>query len=257
MKTSTLIPLIISSTALITLFAVYFVIFLRIYRDKQRQNILEKQKLLHDYESELLTSRLEIQEQTLNRVSMEIHDGVCQSLGVLSYQLISVGNDLPGGNEKLTDAYNKLTENISQLRTISHTLNKDHVSEIGLIDAIEEELTFQRSVHPVDFSLEITGDGDELPGETELLVFRLIQEAISNAIKHGKANFINIDLNYLADRFELSIKDNGKGFDLSSADKKTGIGILNMKNRVKLMKGNFDIVNYPGNGVEISVTINR
>ena len=78
MTTNPLIPILISSTALITLFAVYFIIFLIVHKNKQRQNIIEKQRLQHQYESQLLNSRLEIQEETLNRVSMEIHDNICQ-----------------------------------------------------------------------------------------------------------------------------------------------------------------------------------
>lgn len=131
MATSLLIPLLISITALIILFAIYFILFLQVYRNKQRQNLLEKQRLEHEYQSQLLNSRLEIQEETLNRVSMEIHDNICQNLGALKHQLSGIMNASETDVVQLTNVSATLSENIDLLRNISHTMNNNHI--IGLI----------------------------------------------------------------------------------------------------------------------------
>ncbi len=255
MTTSPLIPILISSTALITLFAVYFIIFLTVHKNKQRQNAVEKQRLQHQYESQLLNSRLEIQEETLNRVSMEIHDNICQNLGAIKHQLSGIIQNPEPQLSLLGDLSTSLSGSISQLRDVSHILNKNHIHIIGLLTAIEEEINFQRSLHPVTFQLDVQGDNDNLPDNTELLLFRVMQEAISNSIKHGNATAINISINYAPDKFEMNIKDNGSGFDMNHHDASKGIGLLNMRQRIELVKGNISITSAPQQGTEIKISI--
>lgn len=254
MATSLLIPLLISITALIILFAIYFILFLQVYRNKQRQNLLEKQRLEHEYQSQLLNSRLEIQEETLNRVSMEIHDNICQNLGALKHQLSGIMNTSETDVAQLTNVSTTLSENIDLLRNISHTMNNNHISRIGLIDAIEKEIEFQTSIHHVAINLDIRGEEDLLPDEIELLLFRILQEAISNSIKHGKASEIDIAMYYLTGAFKMNIKDNGCGFE-SKEEFSNGIGLLNMRQRIQLINGNIEIVSAPGNGTEIKISI--
>src|ERR1044072_4237249 len=122
MNINPLIPLLISITALVTLFAIYLTIFFIIHKNKQRKNILEKTELKHAYESQLLNSKLEIQEETLNRVSMEIHDNICQSLGALHYQWLAI-HENPAQIGMLKESGEILTTTIDNLRNISHTLN--------------------------------------------------------------------------------------------------------------------------------------
>ena len=255
MNTNLLIPLLVSITALITLFAVYFIIFLIVHKNKQRQNIIEKQRLQHEYESQLLNSRLEIQEESLTRVSMEIHDNICQNLGAIKHRLsATIQNPEPSKN-LLQEISTGLSENISQLRNISHTLNKSHIHIVGLLSAIEEEIKFQESIHPVTFTLDVHGENDYLPGNTELLLFRVMQEATSNSIKHGNASAINISINYAPEKFEMNVKDNGSGFNIDHLDATKGIGLLNMKQRIQLVKGTFHITSTPGQGTEIKTSI--
>jgi signal transduction histidine kinase len=254
MATSLLIPLLISITALIILFAIYFILFLQVYRNKQRQNLLEKQRLEHEYQSQLLNSRLEIQEETLNRVSMEIHDNICQNLGALKHQLSGIMQNPEANVAQLSHVSATLSDNINQLRNISHTMNNNHIHRVGLLDAMEKEIEFQTSIHNVVINLDIKGEEDFLPDETELLLFRIVQEAISNSIKHGKAEEINISMHYLTDAFKMNIQDNGCGFD-SKENFSSGIGLLNMRQRIQLIKGNIDIISAPGNGTEIKISI--
>ena len=256
MTTDPLIPILISSTALITLFAVYFIIFLIVHKNKQRQNIVEKERLKHQYESQLLNSRLEIQEETLNRVSMEIHDNICQELGVVKQQMSKMIHN-PEQIGMLGDVSHSLSESISRLRNVSHALNTDRIQNLGLYAAIEEEIKFQRTIYPLSFQLDVQGENDSLPGNTELFLFRVMQEAISNSIKHGDASAIHIFINYAPEKFEMNIKDNGSGFDTSHQDATKGIGLLNMKQRIQLIKGSLNITSAPQQGTEIKIVINH
>ncbi|MBL7717698.1 MAG: hypothetical protein JNL72_02590 [Flavipsychrobacter sp.] len=255
MKSGTLIPLLISSTVLITLFAVYFILFFITYRNKQRKNLLEKQRLRHEYESELLNSKLEMQEEALNRVSMEIHDSICQNLGAVKHKLLRISETEQTPSPSLAAATELLAENIHQLRNISHSLNTNHIQETGLLCAIEEEINFRRSLHDVIFRLNINGDEKPIHPEAQLLLFRIVQESLSNSIRHGKATEIDINVLSLPTHIEMTIKDNGRGFDTTRLEGKKGIGLSNMKQRVQLMKGTFTLETAPGNGTNIYINI--
>lgn len=216
--------------------------------------MLEKQRLEHEYQSELLNSRLEIQEETLNRISMEIHDNICQNLGAIKHQLAGIMQHPEVNVIQLPSVSATLSDNINLLRNISHTMNNNHIHHIGLFDAIQKEIEFQTSIHNVSIELDITGDEDYLSDEIELLLFRILQEAISNSIKHGKATKIKITMCYLVDAFKMNIQDNGCGFD-SKQESSDGIGLLNMRQRIQLINGNIQIISAPGHGTEIKISI--
>ena len=107
----------------------------------------------------------------------------------------------------------------------------------------------------VDATLTVTGDPYELTGEKKLLLFRIIQEAVGNAIKHGKAQKINITLAYEKGVLGVVIYDNGKGFDTRLLNDSKGLGLHNMQVRARLL-GAIDVVSAPGESTTITLKIN-
>ena len=107
----------------------------------------------------------------------------------------------------------------------------------------------------IDATLTVNGDRYELDSEKKLLLFRIIQEAVGNAIKHGNATKINITLAYKKEVIIVEIHDNGKGFDTRLLDESKGLGLHNIQVRAKLL-GTIEVVSAAGKGTAITLKIN-
>jgi signal transduction histidine kinase len=122
---------------------------------------------------------------------------------------------------------------------------------------LKTEIEYINSVKQVHCRLEISGEPAELSGDRETLLFRIIQEAIGNALKHARATEIIIGLAYEAGRLRASISDNGIGFNTRDINDqtKTGISITNMELRARLLGGNLEILSQPQHGTTISLSL--
>lgn len=219
---------------------------------------MEKKEMQFQYENQLLQTRLEVQEQALNQVSQEIHDNIGQALSVakVNLSLLTSGQ----GNGKTMDILNEsnqiIAKALTDLRNVSHVLNSEYVNRIGLEESIKKELDYLKSYNRIQFELTTNGDSDNVTNEKELLIFRIAQEALANIIKHAHATKIMISLYYQPQQFEMNIQDNGLGINstnLENANK--GIGIINMKQRAKLMKGSLEINSAQAGGTIIKLNI--
>ena len=190
------------------------VIFLIVHKKKRYHDLLEKKQMEAIYQNQLLQSRLEVQEQSFKYFSEEIHDNIGQLLSIVKMQLHNIKSS-SGEQEivdKATTSTDLLGKAINELRNISHTLNSSFVDNVGLEDAIKKDLDYICSAKSLNCHFEKTGEEYELGNERELLIFRIVQEASANAIKHGSPTAINILLNYGAESLTVAVKDNGSGF---------------------------------------------
>jgi signal transduction histidine kinase len=217
---------------------VLFIAFI-IYKYQQRQNHyfqnMEELKIIYDHA--ILESRIEMQEQTFQNISREIHDNIGQKLALAQMQLNTITYNTV---EKTSDQISSVTAIISKifddLRDISRSLSSEIISQNGLIAAIEFELLQINKTANYDFQFNVNGDTSFLKDETELVLLRVIQEALHNVIKHAEASKINITLDYSKEVLKLLVSDNGKGFDCNGINL-VGMGIKNIKKRIKLLKG--------------------
>jgi signal transduction histidine kinase len=241
-------------TLLLTLLAFTLIVSLIIYKRRQQRHITEKLNLQHQFQSELLQSKLEVQEQSFQYFSEEIHDNVGQLLSLIKYQLHKIGRK--GGEpvqQDVAQSQELLGKAITDLRSISHTLNGNFITQAGLRASLEKELTYVCNAKPVQCSLNISGEAYQLPPEKELMIFRIIQESIANALKHAAPTDIQLHLHYAPDSLTIDITDNGTGFD--TAQQSSGIGLSNMHTRTQLIGGTLHLQSSPENGTNIHLTI--
>lgn len=248
----------LGGTLTLMLFAFTLVIFLIVHKKKRYQHLLEKQNMENNYQNQLLMSRMEVQEQSFRHFSEEIHDNIGQLLSIVKMQLFNIRNSSkePDVTAKANEATNILGKAITDLRNISHTLNSSFVTNVGLAAAIEKDLEYIRSAKEVKCKLLKSGEEYDMGNERELLIFRIVQEAISNAVKHGAPTAIDIDLEYKPETLSITIADNGAGFDTNNISK-SGIGLNNMYVRAALLKGKMDITSAAGRGTTIQLNINK
>ena len=246
-----------------TLFIILFVLFVFFYlRVKQRQGemLLKEQKIKSDYEEELLRTQLEIQEQTLKNISQEIHDNVGQVLSLAKLNLnimdIAKTEQLQG---KIDNTLSQVSKAINDLRDLSKSFNTDNIIAIGLVRAIENELEMIKKTDFLKTEFESTGLKRKLEPQKELILFRIVQEALHNIIKHAGAKMIKVSAAYSDKELELLIADDGHGFDLSPLNQEGetgfGLGLRNMQNRAKLIGADFNMNSIAGEGTVVKIVL--
>ena len=204
----------------------------------------------------LLNTQLEIQEQTFQNISQEIHDNIGQTLSFIKLNINMVSAEISEPDkEKLDESKRLLTKVIQDLRDLSKTLNTDLIKEIGLIKAIEQQLEILQKSGVYKTHLLVTGEAFEIPLRFKLVVFRVVQEALNNIVKHSDASSINILVNYQPKKFKIIVNDNGKGFDAKGLEPNRGIGFRNMVNRMKLIKGSVKVDSVEGKGTSIIIEL--
>jgi two-component system NarL family sensor kinase len=245
-------------TLTLFIFAFTLIIFLITHKKKRYEHLLEKQAMENNYQNQLLQSRLEVQEQSFKYFSEEIHDNIGQLLSMVKMQLYNIKNSSgePGIVDKATQSNELLGKAINDLRNISHTLNSTFIDNAGLEAAIRKDLDYICSAKDLHCGLHKTGESYSLGSEQELLVFRIVQEAMANAIKHGAPTVIDVWLHYLPDVLRVEIKDNGKGFDVSKIVN-AGLGLNNMHERARLLNGTIEVNSVVDKGTIITLEIKQ
>jgi two-component system NarL family sensor kinase len=240
--------IIIWGTILLILIIVISIMFLLQYQKKHKK-FIEQQ---NNFQQTLLQSQLEIQEKTLKNISQEIHDNIGQVLSLVKLNLYTM--DIADNDNIITKIENSkelVSKAITDLRDLSHSMNTDYIEEKGLVKAIEYELEMIKRTGSHTIIFEFYGKIIPLPKQKELIVFRIIQEALHNIIKHANAEKIEMTVKYIETNLEISIQDNGKGFDVRNSNKSNlnnGLGISNMLQRAELINGDIKILSSAKSG---------
>lgn len=209
------------------------------------QTELEKQKAINQ-------ATIDSQEQERSEIGKELHDNVNQILTTTKLYL-----DLALTNTELKDdliakSNKNIISVINEIRQLSRSLMDPTLGDLGLLDSINdliENINLTRKLH---VSLAAEEKVETLLSKNyKLTVFRIIQEALNNAIKHAKATGVEIFFNIDAGNIKLVIKDDGIGFDATSV--KLGAGLQNIQNRVYLVNGTYSIQTSPGKGCKITI----
>lgn len=208
---------------------------------------------------------LETQEAERQRIARELHDSTVQSMTSLVHkaELCVRLMDMDQARCKVElRTMSKFTkEIIDDLRDLIYNLRPMSFDDIGIDTAIERNLARLQDGTNTKINYYVQGSNDQMPPVMGLTLLRIIHEACSNAVRHANAKEVNVRFVYLEDHIELSIEDDGDGFDvddLTVGDDRTGFGLPIMKERVFLLSGTMDIHSAPGKGtrIEISVPLN-
>lgn len=251
-----LVTLLVSLTILFFALGVAISVFVALYYKKRNTFLREKSILKAQYEKSILQSQLEIKEHTLNHVSQEIHDNVGQSLSVTKMQLNILEQSEAVYQPALRAAKDSLGKAMKDLRDIAKGLSTDRVEHFSLVENTREELERIRNAHITD--VECTANGAELPldEERKLIVFRMIQECIQNILKHAGASHIAVTFTYNSGSLHIGIRDNGAGFNVEEAIRKSrGLGLHNIIKRSAILGGQTEISSTLNTGTTVNITI--
>ena len=216
-------------------------------------------------QSRFIASQLvAVQEKECKRISMELHDETGQSLTAVSFNLAKMQSQLLSGltteiNESLTET-NLLVDSISeQIHELSIDLRPSILDDLGLVPTIRWHLNKYSKKTGIKAKLELTNLEERLDKNIETTIYRVVQEALNNIIKHAAAKSVTIRLKRRKKLLYVSIEDNGKGFDLQNVLENNiqegKIGLLGMKERVIPFGGSFHVHSTVGKGTKISLEI--
>jgi signal transduction histidine kinase len=250
--------LFIIGTLTLVVFVVFLVLIIIQYRRRQVRHITETLELKHQFQNEVLQTRLEVQEQSFRYFSEEVHDNIAQMLSLVRLKLYkTAGKTEDESIKNSVDTANELLgKTLNDLRNLSHVMNGGLVSKISLRESLEKEIAYVHDTSGTNTVLTVAGHPYEIDAERRLMVFRIVQEAIANALKHGKATRISIGLDYLDDSVTVRITDNGTGFDTKLMTAGKGLGLHNMQVRARML-GGLDIVSSPDKGTTITLKVNN
>jgi signal transduction histidine kinase len=226
------VTLIVIGCGFFLLVAIGIIILILIYQKKQLRFIYEKKELQGQYTEELLKTRLESQEQTLNMVSKEIHDNIGQLLNSAKMLVGVAQRKLTTPEETLQTANETLGQAIQELRTLSKSLSSEWLEQFSFIENLNAEAARINASHSITMSVQHPAELT-LSKDRQLVLFRIVQEAFQNSLKHSEATHIRIHAEQLEEQFIVRVEDDGKGFDLT----KEGFGIANIKHRAALLGG--------------------
>jgi signal transduction histidine kinase len=236
-------------TALIITMVIFIVSIVYLYRKKQQLFGKSLQSLALLHEKEMLDTRLEIQEQTFQHISREIHDNINLSLTLAKLNLNTISCSLGTQAEvKIQNSIELITKSIIELSDISKALNSDLISQQGLVQAISEEIRRIEQSGSFIINYKVEGEPIYLNSQKELIIFRIIQEAFNNIIKHANASQCLLSLNFEKESLIVCIRDNGIGFADSDTISKTNAGMRNMNIRAKMLGGTMTVNSHKGNG---------
>lgn len=209
-------------------------------------------------EERAISAILEGEERERHRIAKELHDGLGQYLSAANMNLETVYEDAGEISEPLSKTFKNglqlLNYAISETRNISQNLLPKAIQDYGLELALEALINQLKGHNNINFYLYQKMDDVEIPDNIQINLYRIAQEAINNAIRHGKPKNINVQNIHSLGEILLTIEDDGRGFDTENVGI-GGIGLQSMKTRVGAMAANLDIVSTVGRGTIISVIV--
>jgi PAS domain S-box-containing protein len=212
-------------------------------------------------ELKLLPHRIiEAQETERRRVARELHDGVSQILASVRFRIRNVSQTVVDlGNEKLSaeivQAERHLESALQEVRNISHDLRPSELDDLGLLPAIRSLVTHFEQRSGVDVSLELPRWRSRIDPDSELALYRILQESLSNVDRHAKASVVEITLTKNRKGITLVIRDDGSGFTTLKKRSDGGLGLINIRERTESINGTVVVQSPPTGGVRIEVFV--
>ncbi|MFT6850204.1 MAG: signal transduction histidine kinase [Sphingobacteriales bacterium] len=253
---------------IISLILIVIAIWMYVKTQKQRRLLLKSQKsladkkvdtLLNQQELKVISAMVEGQEQERNRIATDLHDRLGGLLSTVKLQFETLKAKVTKDGEPISDEISKtkklLDKAVDEVRSISHNLSSGTLNKFGLASALNELAYTVNDTKQIRVEVHIHGLDQRLPENIEVELYRIIQECLSNTLKHSKATEFSINLTKFNKEINLITEDNGIGFNVGKLS--AGIGLQNIKRRVEKIKGtiNFDSTIGKGTTTVIEFTV--
>jgi PAS domain S-box-containing protein len=228
-------------------------------------NITERkraERALEESRQELraLAGRLiNAEEEARKQLSRELHDDLCQKLAILAFDAsgaLQLPDASPAEMKRILDDLQSRVVQLSQnVRQIAHQLHPSILDDLGLTAALRELCEEFSAREGIELIFEEANMPKNIPVETASCLYRITQEALHNISKHARATQIRVTIHREPEGIRLCISDNGAGFDPETNSSRHSLGLVSMKERVRLVRGEFSIQSELGRGTAVTVSV--
>jgi PAS domain S-box-containing protein len=214
----------------------------------------------HEMELRALTARLITMQESNNRLlARELHDDFSQKLAALYMDVSRLANRPPGSTEALQKRLHSIAEQIGKtagdIHQFSRQLHPAILEDLGLPAALKAECAAFSELHTTPCEFISEGVSGSIPVDVALCLYRIAQEALHNVGKHAEAETVQVRLTATGHAIELRVIDIGNGFDLSKVKRSTGLGLVSMEERTRMLDGEFSITSEEGKGTTVTVRV--
>ncbi|TSE09096.1 sensor histidine kinase [Aquimarina algiphila] len=232
----------------------------RIAEQERQIEIQKTEKLLKDQELTAIDAMISGQEKERQRLANELHDNLGSTLATVKLHFQHLTKNRNNSKiENLEELYAKtdhlLEEAYQKVRTIAHEKNSGVMANQGLLPAIKKFAKKASNGDALQIVVQDYGLEERLDNALEISIFRMIQELITNIIKHANATEVHISLTNHDSLLNIIIEDNGKGFDTKVISQKDGMGLRTIEKRIEHLEGTFEIDSTIGKGTNIIINI--
>ena len=208
---------------------------------------------------EMLHRIVSAQEAERQRIARELHDATGQALTAIGLGLRGIAGGMKNGKaaENLRQLEVTVEQSLLELQRMISDLRPSHLDDLGLNSALRWYAGEIEARVPLKVKVEIIGHPVDVSAEVKTCVFRIVQEAITNVVKHSQAKKTSIELDYMDDSVQVQIDEDGIGFnpDQTSNTERVSWGLIGMKERANLLGGEFNVYSIPNKGTRIVATI--
>lgn len=222
---------------------------------KQVNEMIEEAKEKQEFGLKII----EAQEEERRKISREIHDGPAQMLANILLRSELVDRIFREGStenalKEIKSVREMIRSSLYEVRRIIYDLRPMALDDLGLVPTLKKYLSTIEDYHAVKTEFISLGSENRLQQKYEIAIFRLVQEAVQNAIKHAEATLIKVKMEINRNLLAVAIKDNGKGFD-TKVKKDKSFGLMGMRERVEMLEGTLEINSVIGDGTTILIHV--
>jgi signal transduction histidine kinase len=216
-------------------------------------------KAIKAIEQTIANAIAEAEMRERNRIAADLHDGVCQHLATIHLSIDTAQKMLkdqdPDTFQYMADIKDLAAETLAIARKVSHDLTPVDLINGGFLKGVKSFITRLNRLGKIKYTVNVWGKEKQLQSNAANHLYRTVQEFIHNSEKHSEASELNIHIKYLQHSMELTIADNGKGFDIEKIRKLRGIGLESMFNRIKTFSTDYEYKAREGRGVSLYISI--
>lgn len=223
-------------------------IFAKLFRQKN-QSLRERETKLQKLWKELISAR----EEERRRIAKRLHDQLGQTLMGIKMKLDILDKDLD--DQRLEEVKDLLGEAITESRDLSHLLRPSALDELGLAPALRELVENFDSSTDIDYLVDLDLDREVSGKEKRAILYRAVQELLNNAVKHADPNEVKVTLTNEDSLLNLSVEDDGKGFDPERVVQESGLGLKGIRENINLAGGGFEIYSEEGEGTRAVIEL--
>ena len=214
---------------------------------------IQDRKEAEQSRQELAGRLLRAQEDERARIARELHDDIAQRLALLTLRLRQLEQEASrsADGERIADLRRQAKQLSMDVSHLSHLLHSSYLENLGLAAAVENQCREAGKLHHLDIGCKVRNLPRVLDHDVALSLFRVLQEALRNIIRHSHAGKVQVELFAEAAVIRLRVSDDGVGFDPAAPGSSEGLGLVSMRERLRLVGGSLDITSRPSRGTRV------